>query len=113
MAARRKPPSMFNTGWTTAQVAVEEVSAMMIHAKTVGRKGWSHLIESRAPRFWPIVALMLVCAICGNSAADVWYVDVDNTSGPWNGTSWGEAFNTIQAGVDAASSGGEGEIVLL
>jgi len=58
-------------------------------------------------RFWPIVVLILVGVICANSTADVWYVDVDNVAGPWDGTSWTTAFNTIQAGVDAASTDDE------
>ena len=37
----------------------------------------------------------------------IWYVDVDNASGPWDGTSWATAFNTIQSAVNAASCGGE------
>jgi len=55
VAARRKPPGMLNTGWTTEQVAVGEGGAMMADAKAVGRKGCSHLIESRAPRLCIVV----------------------------------------------------------
>lgn len=40
----------------------------------------------------------------------VWYVDRDNMGLTKDGTSWATAFTTIQAGVDAASSGGGGEV---
>ena len=40
----------------------------------------------------------------------VWYVDVENTAGPWDGTSWGTAFQTIREGVDAAQGDGGGEV---
>ncbi|NQT94267.1 MAG: hypothetical protein HQ559_16015, partial [Lentisphaerae bacterium] len=33
-----------------------------------------------------------------------WYVDVGNQAGPHLGTSWGNAFDTIQAGITAAST---------
>lgn len=33
------------------------------------------------------------------------YVDVDNTSGPWDGTSWATAYSTLQEGIDAAGYG--------
>jgi len=48
--------------------------------------------------------------IGANSAADVWYIDVDNTSGTQDGTSWATAFDTIQAGVYAAFVAGGGEV---
>jgi len=57
-------------------------------------------------RSWSIVALILAGAVCGNGTAAVWCVDADNT-GTQNGTSWATAFNTIQGGVDAASTGDE------
>lgn len=36
--------------------------------------------------------------------AGVWYVDKDNGTGPWDGTSWDTAFTTIQEGIEAAST---------
>ena len=45
--------------------------------------------------------------------ADIWYVDVDNTAGPWDGTSWGTAFQTIQEGVHAADVDGDGHTCVI
>ena len=59
--------------------------------------------------------LVSSCILLGASLlpafGDVWYVDVDNAAGPWDGTSWPTAFQTIQEGINAAyaSLGGEGE----
>lgn len=44
------------------------------------------------------------------ASAAVWYVDKDNTAGPWNGTSWATAFKTIQEGIDAAFNDSGGEV---
>jgi hypothetical protein len=50
----------------------------------------------------------------GKEAVDpvpgVVYVDVDNTAGPWTGTSWATAFQSVQAGLDAAAAAGGGEV---
>jgi len=51
-----------------------------------------------------------VAALCPLAHAAVWYVHVDNTAGPWDGTSWAAAFQTIQEGVDAAYGDGGGEV---
>ena len=42
--------------------------------------------------------------------AAVWYVDINNNSGTEDGTSWGTAFVVIQDAIDAANTGGGGEI---
>ncbi|VGO15681.1 Arylsulfatase [Pontiella desulfatans] len=34
------------------------------------------------------------------------YVDLDNLTGPWDGTSWTSAFQTVQAGIDEAEAQG-------
>ena len=60
-------------------------------------------------RLWPIIALIFVCTLCGNGAATTWYVDKDNT-GTQDGESWTTAFQTIQAGVDAAYNDSGGEV---
>ena len=49
------------------------------------------------------VALLLASA----ASAAVWYVDADNSAGPWDGESWDTAFKTIQEGVDAAHADAE------
>ena len=46
--------------------------------------------------------LLILASCVGGAYAAVWYVDVDNTTGPRDGTSWPTAFQTIQEGVDAA-----------
>ena len=51
--------------------------------------------------------LAVALTVCGAAFADVWYVDDSNTGGPWDGLSWATAFQLIQDGVDAASSGDE------
>lgn len=38
------------------------------------------------------------------------YVDIDNTSGTYDGTSWATAYQTIQEGIDAANAAGAGEV---
>ena len=43
-----------------------------------------------------------------NHAAGMWYVDKDNTAGPWDGLTWNSAFITVQEGVDAAFNDGGG-----
>jgi hypothetical protein len=49
------------------------------------------------------LAVLLFIGAGGASGATI-YVDVANTSGTENGTSWSTAFNTIQEGVDASSA---------
>ncbi len=44
------------------------------------------------------------------ATADVWYVDIDNTSGTENGESWETAFTIVQDGVRAADDAGGGEV---
>jgi parallel beta-helix repeat protein len=39
-----------------------------------------------------------------------WLVDVSNTTGPWNGSSWATAYQSIQQGIDAAYAVGLGEV---
>ncbi|MBI4557320.1 MAG: right-handed parallel beta-helix repeat-containing protein [Candidatus Hydrogenedentes bacterium] len=51
------------------------------------------------------VAILLSCP----AFAAVWYVNKDNASQMQDGTSWTTAFNTVQAAIDAAASGG-GEV---
>jgi len=58
-------------------------------------------------RSWLVVVLLLMLGVCGNSGAAVWYVDVDCASETQDGMTWATAFNTIQAGVDAASTNDE------
>ena len=53
----------------------------------------------------PVLALLVL--VCINAAADMWYVDVDNTARPWDGTSWATAFQTIQEGIDTPLRGAE------
>ncbi|MFH2094744.1 MAG: right-handed parallel beta-helix repeat-containing protein [Bacteroidota bacterium] len=38
------------------------------------------------------------------------YVDIDNLSGPWDGTSWASAFKNLQDGIDAANNAGGGNV---
>ena len=46
--------------------------------------------------------LLILFSLPGSAHAAVWRVDVDNSAGPWDGTSWPTAFQTIQEGVHAA-----------
>lgn len=57
--------------------------------------------------YWGTMILVGVWLIAGAaSAAPVWYVDVDHTSGTENGTSWATAYNTIQEAIAAAATAG-------
>ena len=40
----------------------------------------------------------------------VWFVDVDNTAGPWDGRSWATAFEDVHQGAGAAAEAGGGEL---
>ncbi len=40
----------------------------------------------------------------------LWYVDIDNTVGPWDGLSWATAYTAIQDGIDDANTLGAGEV---
>ena len=55
-------------------------------------------------------ALLSAALLMCTAHAAVWYVDVDNTAGPWDGTSWPTAFQTIQEGIDATFGYGGGEV---
>lgn len=44
----------------------------------------------------------LMMAVCTMACGDIWYVDEDAT-GVGDGSSWADAFTTIQDGIDAAS----------
>lgn len=57
----------------------------------------------RRTLFIAAFALVLICAAFAAHAA-VWYVDGTKNG---NGTSWAQAFQTIQQGITAASSGDE------
>jgi predicted outer membrane repeat protein len=48
--------------------------------------------------------------IIGVQTPDVFYVDVNNTSGSWDGESWGTAFQTIGEALDAAEAAGASEV---
>ncbi|HIJ65882.1 MAG TPA: hypothetical protein HPP77_08010 [Candidatus Hydrogenedentes bacterium] len=50
-----------------------------------------------------------------NAFGAAWYVDKGNDAGPWDGTSWAKAYQTIQEGIDAAeadylANGGTSEV---
>jgi predicted outer membrane repeat protein len=45
-------------------------------------------------------------------AEAVIYVNADNIAGPWDGASWASAYTTVQAGIDAASAEGGGDVWL-
>jgi hypothetical protein len=61
----------------------------------------------------PFLTPMLCCALALLAApaarGATWYVDAAAAPGG-NGTSWAEAFNTVQAGADAAADTGGGEV---
>ena len=44
------------------------------------------------------------------AAKRVWYVDVNNVSGTYDGLSWAGAFATLQEGIDAAALDGGGDV---
>jgi predicted outer membrane repeat protein len=48
--------------------------------------------------------------IAVDQGPDVFYVDVNNTSGSWDGESWATAYQTIGDALDDAGAAGEGEI---
>ena len=58
-------------------------------------------------RTWAGRAQQFACVlmIASGALADTWYVDVGNTSGTEDGTTWDTAFTTIQAGIGAAQDG--------
>ena len=57
-----------------------------------------------------VTTSMILVVFASEAFAATWYVDKDNMSGPWNGSSWGTAFQTIQQGIDAAQGDGGGEV---
>jgi len=56
-----------------------------------------------------LVLLAFLVLMVPNVSADVWYVDIDNTSGTENGETWDSAFTTIQPAIDAAYDGGDND----
>lgn len=60
--------------------------------------------------FGLLVAGMVTFGFGTEAAADVWYVDVANTSGTQTGATWGDAFTEIQPAIDAAHADGGGEV---
>jgi len=56
-----------------------------------------------------VCALILV-PIFGVIADAQWFVDIDNASGTEDGTAWESAYTTIQPALDAAFSGGGGQV---
>ena len=54
--------------------------------------------------------LLPLVALCIPALGDIWYVDQGNTDGPWDGTSWGTAFVSIQDSIDAAYAAEGGEV---
>jgi len=42
-------------------------------------------------RRWAFIAIAVTLA-AANAFSAVWYVDKDNTAGPWNGTSWATTY---------------------
>ena len=51
---------------------------------------------------WALVVAMALC-VSFNAFGAVWYVDKDNTAGPWAGTSWARVYKTVQEGIDSAA----------
>jgi len=75
------------------------------------RRGNEELNERES--FMPIsprVVLVFMCILCANATAAVWFVDVDNVAGPWDGMTWATAFDNIQDGVYAAYADSGGEV---
>ncbi|MBP7431881.1 MAG: right-handed parallel beta-helix repeat-containing protein, partial [Candidatus Hydrogenedentes bacterium] len=58
------------------------------------------------------VLIFLCCMFSGAvpGYADIWYVDIDNTSGNEDGTSWATAYRSIQDAVNDADAHGGGEV---
>lgn len=56
-----------------------------------------------------VVVALGMSVLCATAHAAVWRVDKDNTAGPWDGTSWPTAIQTIQEGVDVAFNDGGGQ----
>ena len=57
-----------------------------------------------------LCAGLVVLALSPMAHAAIWYVDVDNSAGPWDGTSWATAYTSIQPAVDAAFADSGGEV---
>ena len=53
--------------------------------------------------------VLALLALMSSAASAAVHVDVDNTKGPWDGTSWVTAYRTVQKGLDAAAAG-RGEV---
>jgi len=64
-------------------------------------------------RVWRICVagcLVFLSMFWGEDAASaVWYVDA-GAPGPQDGTTWTQAFHSLQAGVNAASAAGGGDV---
>ena len=61
------------------------------------------------PALFLSTALLLFALVPSPATAVVWYVDIDNTSGIEDGTSWATAYTTIQPAIDAATNARAGE----
>ena len=64
--------------------------------------------EGKPAMFRRMMFFGLLCLLPTATHAAVWYVDIDNTSGKEDGTSWATAFTAIQPAIDAASADGGG-----
>ena len=56
-----------------------------------------------------VFTVAIFAVLCSAAFGDVWYVDKDNT-GSEDGASWGTAYTTIRAGINAAFNDGGGEV---
>ena len=66
--------------------------------------------EGIAMRRRSFIAVLAAVLFALNAHAAVWYVDIDNSSGTEDGTSWATAFPTIQPALDAAGTAGGGDV---
>ena len=75
------------------------------------------MVTAKVVRGWMGEKMCWACLLAGTlillgggaAHAAVWYVDIDNSSGTEDGTSWATAFTTIQPAIDAtfANAGGD------
>ncbi len=57
-----------------------------------------------------LATVLLALALPGAGEGVVFYVNAENTKGPWDGRSWATAFASLQEAIDAAFAAGGGEV---
>ena len=82
----------------------------VVTAQALGMRwtGWSG--DVTGSELWAHVVMDTDKTVTANFAPNTVYVNKSNSTGPWDGRSWGTAFRDIQSGVNTALADGGGEV---